>query len=107
MKGLGRIPPAMKLQSPPSGIEVEVEEVDFDSTSEPWATYKLSDGATLKVRVVVTKVVRFKDFDQHGDPIYQVFSNTVIRSTGVPPALKGKPLKPPDRPAPTSGMGVR
>jgi len=93
--------------SPVSGVEVDAEEVDFESTAEPWATYKLADGTTLKVKVVVTKVVRFRDYDQHGDPVYQVFSNTVIRVTGVPPNLKGRPLKPPDRPAPASGMEVR
>lgn len=91
-----------KLKSPVSGIEVTADEVDFDATAEPWTTLKLSDGSTLKLKPVITKVIRYGDYDQHGDPIYQVFASEVVRVMGVRKDLKGKPLMPNMKPAPAT-----
>ena len=63
----------------------------------------LTDGTTLKLRPTITKVVRFEDYDQHGDPIYMVYSGQpTIRVLGVRKELKGKPLVPDMKPAPAS-----
>ena len=65
-------------------------------------TLKLSDGTTLKTMAVVTKILRYEDYDQYGDPIYQVFSNNVVRVTGVPEELRGTSIVPGTKPAPSS-----
>ena len=81
-----------KVVSPISQRQVEAIEVDFTSDSEPWSTYKLADGTTLKLRTIVTNVFRYEgEFDPMGNPLYNVTHNTVVRVTGVPKNLKGTP----------------
>ena len=47
------------------------EEVDFENEKEEWNVYKLADGTTLKVKVVLVNVVRSRDkYDPLGNPIY-------------------------------------
>ena len=77
----------MKIRSP-DGRLLEVEDVDFKSEKEDWNIYKLSDGATLKIKVVMRNVYRTENFDPTtGDPIYHVTSTNIV-SVIVPPNLK-------------------
>ena len=86
-----------KVVSPLSQREVEAVEVDFEADSEPWSTYKLSDGTTLKLRTTVTGVFRLDgEHDQMGNPVYNVSHTTLIRVINVPKNLKG---------AASTGMG--
>ncbi|HEV8595717.1 MAG TPA: hypothetical protein VGR51_09335 [Thermoplasmata archaeon] len=81
-----------KVVSPISQREVEAIEVDFDADAEPWSTYKLSDGTTLKLRTTVTGVFRLEgEHDQMGNPLYNVSHTTLIRVLNVPKNLKGQP----------------
>jgi hypothetical protein len=67
------------------------EVVDFQVVREDWSRYKLADGATLKTRLVITKVIRTDQYDPAtGEPMY-VFSSTTLMSTICPNALRGKP----------------
>jgi len=87
-----------KVVSPLSHREVEAIEVDFEADVEPWSTYKLSDGTTLKLRTTVTGVFRLEgEHDQMGNPLYNVSHTTLIRVINVPKNLKG--------PATSTGMG--
>lgn len=76
-------------------IKVDMEktvEVDWDSEKEHWNEYKLKDGATLKVKLILKGVRRAKD--QHtpdGSPIYAVQSMNVVRVSDVPKKLRKKP----------------
>src|SRR5512136_3073140 len=76
-----RLPRGMvKVVSPVSQREVEGTQVDFESVAEPWASYKLSDGSTLKVRTILTAVLRLEgEFDAAGNPIYTVSSQTIVQ----------------------------
>lgn len=68
------------------------EEVDFDVIREDWNTYKLKDGATLKVKLVLAGVVRLKNkYDPMGNPVYMINSTNVVRVMDVPAELKRKP----------------
>lgn len=79
-----------KVVSPLSQREVEAVEVDFDADAEPWSTYKLSDGTTLKLRTTVTGIFRLDgEHDQMGNPVYNVSHTTLIRVINVPKNLKG------------------
>ena len=100
-----------KVVSPVSHREVEAIEVDFDADAEPWSTYKLSDGTTLKLRTTVTGVFRLDgEHDQMGNPLYNVSHTTLIRVINVPKNLKGT-ATPTGGPAPgrttTAGPEVR
>ena len=97
-----------KVVSPISQRQVEAVEVDFTPESEPWSTYKLADGTTLKLRTIVTNVFRYEDeFDQMGNPLYNVTHNSVVRVTGVPKNLKGSPTGGTPTKTTTTGPEVR
>jgi hypothetical protein len=92
----------VKVVSPVSQREVEGTQVDFESVAEPWASYKLSDGSTLKVRTILTAVLRLEgEYDAAGNPIYTVSSQTIVQvnapktlrgvpTTGTPPSTAGR-----------------
>jgi hypothetical protein len=75
----------------PDGTQAEVVDVEIVSEKSPWSTIKLADGSTLKMKLVVTSVVRPEDkFDPvTGNPNYVVHTKVVIR-TSSPQKLKGK-----------------
>jgi len=69
----------------------EGEEVDFENEKEHWNVYKLSDGTTLKVKLVLVNVVRSRDhYDPLGNPIYGITSQNVIKVLNVPEKLRRK-----------------
>lgn len=43
-----------------------VREYDFDIVREPWNKYELSDGTTLKTRIILQKVVRRQQGERTG-----------------------------------------
>jgi len=81
-----------------SGIKIKVEdtvEVDWTSEKEHWNEYKLDDGTTMKVKLIVKGVRRAKD--QHtpdGNPIYSVQATNVVRVFNVPKKLRKIPKDP-------------
>jgi hypothetical protein len=72
----------------------EGENIDFQEEHEPWCTYKLADGTTLKVKLVLVNVLRLKKYSPDGTPIYLVNSQNVVRAVNVPKELKEKLKKP-------------
>lgn len=70
-------------------------EVDWSSEKEHWNEYKLEDGTTMKIKLILKGVRRAKD--QHtpdGSPIYVVQSMNVVRVLNVPKKLKKKAKDP-------------
>ncbi len=63
---------------------VEGEELDFEPLSERWNEYRCSDGSLVKLRLVVSKIVKLDKRNPTGEPIYQVMSANVLAVT--PPA---------------------
>ncbi len=64
-------------------------DVDWASEKEHWNEYKLDDGTTLKVKLILKGVRRAKD--QHtpdGNPFYMVSSMNVVRILNVPKELR-------------------
>ena len=83
----------VKIVSPLSQREVEATTVDFEGKSEPWSTYELDDGTTLKIRVTITGIARLEgEFDPHGNPVYTVQSGTIVRI--VKSKVHGQPTTP-------------
>jgi hypothetical protein len=71
----------------------EAEDVDFEQEKEHWNTYKLKDGTTLMVKLVLVGVKRLKKWTPDGTPVYVINSQNVVRVTNVPRELKGKIIK--------------
>ena len=51
--------------------EVEGVPIDFTSRSEPWVTIEVSDDAELRVKPVVSNILRLPD-DEDGNPRYNI-----------------------------------
>lgn len=84
----------VKIVSPLSQKEVEGTLVDFEGVAEPWASYKLKDGTSLKVRTIVTAVIRLGgEYDAGGNPVYTVSSVTAVQ-VSAPKNLRGTPTVP-------------
>jgi hypothetical protein len=69
----------------------EAEDLDFNEEKENWNIYKLNDGTTLKVKLVLQGVRRLQKCDPTGSPIYLIKSTNVVRAVDVPQELKAKP----------------
>lgn len=54
------------------------EIVDVVSASEDWSKYRLMDGTILKVREVLIKATRLSAFDEKGNPVYNLNSQTIF-----------------------------
>jgi hypothetical protein len=68
-------------------------DLDFQEVEENWNTYTLSDGTTLKVKLVLRGVKRLKNYEPDGSPIYVINSINVVRAVDIPKELKAKPKK--------------
>ena len=69
---------------PTNGIynDFEKKDLDFEVTKESWNVYKLKDGNTLKIKPAITAIDKTRNFDSHGEPIYVVHSQVLVK----PPA---------------------
>ena len=69
----------VKIQGP-NGRLVDAILVDFDTKAEPWATYELSDGTVIKMRVIPNSISRLEgEFDSGGSPAYAIQTTVSIR----------------------------
>ncbi len=74
----------------PDGREVEATPVNVTQTTEFWNQYMLDDGATIKIKLVASKVFRVDTvYDQEGNPLYIVKSTNILTSE-CPENLKRK-----------------
>ena len=65
-------------------------DLDFKEIEENWNTYTLSDGTTIKVKLVLRGVKRLKRYEPDGSPIYVINSINVGRSVDVTSDIKAK-----------------
>lgn len=83
-----------KLTIPWEGKDKAAVRVDFESTKESWNYYDLEDGTRLKLKTVVTAVVRLEgEYRPTRDPIYLVKSANIVE-VEVPEHLKLGSVKP-------------
>ncbi|MEM2137047.1 MAG: hypothetical protein QXX09_05520 [Candidatus Methanomethylicia archaeon] len=77
---------------------IEGEDVDFEEVEEHWNVYKLKDGTTLKVKLVLIGVKRLKKYNPDGSPIYIINAQNIVRAVNIPKDLKMKPKEPSFKP---------
>lgn len=68
----------------------EGESLEFKSKVEDWNVYKLDDGSILKIKLILTKVIRTKKHNPDGSPIYFTVASNVL-SVNSPKKLWGPP----------------
>lgn len=67
----------MKVQY--QGRQVEGEPVDFLIRKEDFNEYQLTDGKILKIKMVVTRIIRLEEERApDGNPIYLIQSQNVV-----------------------------
>lgn len=71
------------------GRQVPGENIEFEASSEPFSQYRLADGTTVKVKVVMVDAVRLDGYNDQGDPLYQ-FQFQQIIGVVAPQELKKK-----------------
>lgn len=67
----------------------EGEIVGFKEIKESWNEYQLEDGTNLKMKLVITRVIRTKKYKANLEPVYYVNSQNVIRAD-IPKKFKKK-----------------
>ena len=69
--------------------------VDFKPITEPWCEFQLHDGSRLRVKLVVSDVIKLDEArGPEGEPIYVIKSSNVV-AVSVPDDLKTPPALPP------------
>ena len=61
--------------------------VDFETLREEYNSYKLADGSIIRMKTVVTNIIRTEEFTPEGEPVYIVNSQNVLVAH-VPDELK-------------------
>jgi hypothetical protein len=69
----------------------EGEDIDFEEKEEHWNIYKLKDGTTIKVKLILIGVKRLKKHNSDGTPLYMINAQNVVRAVDIPKTLMAKP----------------
>src|SRR3990170_1951230 len=56
-----------------------------------WNTYKLGDGSTIKVKLVVKGARRLNKFEADGTPVYAIDSENIVRVVDAPKEFMASP----------------
>lgn len=62
-------------------------DLEFETIEEPWNEYRLKDGTNMRIKIVVTGVIRTSLYAADGDPLYFVNHQRIGRII-VPPELR-------------------
>lgn len=72
------------------GRTVDGEVIPVDESTERWSNIVLTDGTTIRLKPVVTDVIRLAGvFDAEGQPVYVVKSTNVMTVAAPATLLKG------------------
>lgn len=78
----------------PDGKPIQGTDMEIEESSEKWSEMKLHDGTRLRVKTVVTQVIRIDGaWDPEGNPVYIVKTAPVISVFSAPDYLKKGSLK--------------
>jgi hypothetical protein len=88
---------SMPIPIKPEDI-AEGEDIDFEEKEEHWNVYKLKDGTTLKVKLILVGIRRLKKHNPDGTPIYMINSQNIVRAVDIPKELMAKPKEPTFKP---------
>jgi hypothetical protein len=75
----------------PSGEKAEAIEVQVDESTERWSEFQLQDGTVIRVKATILSAARMEgQYDQLGNPMYQINVAPVITIVNVPDRLRKK-----------------
>jgi hypothetical protein len=72
----------------PNGEEIEADVIGFRSTAEHFNEYLLDDGTVIRLKPVVTEVIRIEgQYDPMGNPAY-IIQSTNVTAVDAPDELR-------------------
>ena len=74
-------------QKPVNGMGIMQPQSDMRE-EDRWSTFRLGDGSTIKVKLVVKGAKRLNKFSADGMPVYTVETEPIVRVVEVPESLK-------------------
>jgi hypothetical protein len=82
------MPPKKRKIQLPDGREVEALVMPFQAGGEHWNEYLVDDGSVIRLKLVVTEILRVEgEYDQAGNPAYLV-SSTNVTAVSAPDELR-------------------
>lgn len=81
--------PSEEVFTPEQRVDALQEEVEFEVLKKESSEYKLSDGALLKIDLMIVKVGRTSLHDSIGEPLYLISSQPLV-NLSVPKELREK-----------------
>jgi len=67
---------------------IEAEDMEFKAAREDWNEYTVEDGFTVRIKLVVSSVLKNGDRDPQGNPVYIVQSTNIVKV--LPPETYSK-----------------
>ena len=87
-KKLEKLRSLLPSQEMPEGVDL-----DWKTVKEDWNIYKLEDGTTLKIKIILKGVRRLNRYNPDGTPVYIVASQNIVSTPKVPKKLMKPPAK--------------
>ncbi len=70
-----------KVRVPWKGKDVEGVRLKFKTKEEDWNHYETEDGSTVKMKTVVSDIIRLlKEHKEDGEPIYLIKSTNIVET---------------------------
>jgi len=58
---------------------IEAEDMEFKSVREDWSEYQVEDGFTVRIKLVVSSILKTQERDPQGNPVYIVQSTNIVK----------------------------
>lgn len=58
---------------------IEAEDMEFQTTREDWNEYAVEDGYSVRIKLVVSSILKTGEKDAQGNPVYVVQSTNIVK----------------------------
>lgn len=58
---------------------IEAEDMEFKTGREDWNEYTVEDGFTVRIKLVVSSILKTTERDANGNPVYVVQSTNIVK----------------------------
>ncbi|HSC77546.1 MAG TPA: hypothetical protein VLB32_03185 [Candidatus Acidoferrales bacterium] len=58
---------------------IEAEDMEFKQGREDWNEYQVEDGYSVRIKLVVSSILKTADRDPQGNPVYIVQSTNIVK----------------------------
>ncbi len=58
---------------------IEAEDMEFKTGCEEWNEYQVEDGFTVRIKLVVSSILKTGERDPQGNPVYIVQSTNIVK----------------------------